>query len=49
MALGAFNLKNFTLDSQIYENSDNQLVTSLRNIRFDHMAQLNEPGLFYFF
>lgn len=47
MAFGAFNFEHFTNENNnIYENCDNQLVTSLRNIRFDQMGQLNESGLF---
>lgn len=40
---------NLTNRNVIYEKSDNQFVTSLRNIRFDLMDQMNESGLFIYF
>lgn len=47
--MDAFGLRNFKNRNEIYENSDNQFVTSLRNIRFDQMDdQWNDSGLFIY-
>lgn len=47
--MDAFGFKSYRIKSEIYENSENQFVTSLRNIRFDQMDdQWNDSGLFIY-